>query len=312
MSELGAVMPAPDADPPQSSSRHRVSECKDILLAFLESTIADFNTVSVRMFAKSVWKFSKLNTGAGYHHERIAQFLSRLMETPDGEFQPSNIQEDFLTLYRFGRKPENLAIPASTPGGETQGNTSNSSVRWQLQHAHHCRSCLELHQLKTLAQFESPGQIFFLKGYPSPEWLGLIGSKYHVDPEYFSRFLDFRSTHDVWSRISVPFLPSCEWNIIELSMTTIGLMNPLASYGQQADLAKIRQHSAAVLDHINGDILRNPHVPSVGCTMIRAIHVLDQTHFAIEQKISICFKPAQNEKGWLGKRISFSTLVELH
>jgi len=185
--------------------------------------------------------------------------------------------------------------------GPSSGETTDVLTRWQLQEPSHFRSCHEFHKYKVLSQSESPGQMLFLKGYPSPEWLGLIGSRYRVDPEFFSRFLDFRSTDNLSNRTSVPSLPSCEWNIIELSLSTIGLMNPLVCHGHQTNLATVRRQSAAALAEINGRILRNSRVP-VGSTMIRAVNVLDQTHFVIEQSIAICLQPPENDRGWMGTR----------
>ena len=36
------------------------------------------------------------------------------------------------------------------------------------------------------------GQLLFIKGHPSPEWLSAINAKYQMDPEFFLRHLDSR------------------------------------------------------------------------------------------------------------------------
>lgn len=35
------------------------------------------------------------------------------------------------------------------------------------------------------------GQICFMRGFPAPAWLKVIGSHYRIDPEYFRRHSDF-------------------------------------------------------------------------------------------------------------------------
>ncbi|KAM3518350.1 hypothetical protein MY4038_010119, partial [Beauveria bassiana] len=96
-------------------------------------------------------------------------------------------------------------------------------VKWRLQDGITFETCDEFHQYADPSQAESPGQILLLTGYLSLEWLGSIGSRYRVDSEFFNRFLVFRSINDRLSCFSVPPLPSSEWNLIKLSLLTIGL-----------------------------------------------------------------------------------------
>ncbi|KAM0740801.1 hypothetical protein ACQRIT_005985 [Beauveria bassiana] len=136
--------------------------------------------------------------------------------------------------------------------------------------------------------------ILFLTGYPSPEWLGSIGSRYRVDPEFFNRFLDFRSINDRLSCFSVPPLPSSEWNLIKLSLLTIGLRT---SYDPRISTRTIREDTSNVLAEKHHQIQAGAKVP-VGTTVIRNISVLDEMNFAIEQHIFICYQPAEIHRGW--------------
>ncbi|PMB63463.1 hypothetical protein BM221_010683 [Beauveria bassiana] len=144
------------------------------------------------------------------------------------------------------------------------------------------------------SQAESPGQILLLTGYLSLEWLGSIGSRYRVDSEFFNRFLVFRSINDRLSCFSVPPLPSSEWNLIKLSLLTIGLRT---SYNPQFSTRTIREDTSNVLAEKHHQIQAGAKVP-VGTTVIRNISVLDEMNFAIEQHIFICYQPTEIHRGW--------------
>lgn len=258
--------------------------------------------MTVQGYARAVYKFSKLPTGIGVGHDRLARFFSGLLAIRNRDFDPPTTLEDFLTHYRF-EKRENDTTPSLVVEGGINGNVTIVPQRWRLQEPKHLLSCHDLAQLEHPSQAESPGQIFFMRGYPSAEWLGLLGSKYHVDPEFFNRFLDFRSVDDRSNNFFVPPLPSHAWNIVDVPLITIGFRNLGCSYGQQAHVSTIRKDVAIALAEIQNQTLRGAYVP-VGSNVVRSVSVLDENHFAIEQRISICFQPAENGKGWTGKFIS--------
>ncbi|KAM3518351.1 hypothetical protein MY4038_010120 [Beauveria bassiana] len=166
-------------------------------------------------------------------------------------------------------------------------------VKWRLQDGITFETCDEFHQYADPSQAESPGQILLLTGYLSLEWLGSIGSRYRVDSEFFNRFLVFRSINDRLSCFSVPPLPSSEWNLIKLSLLTIGLRT---SYNPQFSTRTIREDTSNVLAEKHHQIQAGAKVP-VGTTVIRNISVLDEMNFAIEQHIFICYQPTEIHRG---------------
>ncbi|CAN9210768.1 unnamed protein product [Alternaria alternata] len=76
----------------------------------------------------------------------------------------------------------------------------------------------------------------------------------------------------------------------------IGVMKPKKRFTSQADLDTFRRDSVTSLNHYNGSVQLHP---SVGQSVIRNAFMLDDTHFAIEQKITICMQPQAEGKGWL-------------
>ena len=62
--------------------------------------------------------------------------------------------------------------------------------------------------------------VLFMRGYPSPTWLEVIGAKYMVDPELFQRHLHLESLASRNHYVH-PSLPSTRTNIFDLCITTI-------------------------------------------------------------------------------------------
>jgi hypothetical protein len=211
------------------------------------------------------------------------------------------VPEEFLTEYSFDPKTDNTLSPESTDGNSTgRATTSARNSKWQLRNPKHFQHCRDFEQHPVPTRSQSPGQILFLRGFPSPEWLGLIGCKYRIDPEFFNRFLDLPSVADRSNYLPVPSLPSNGWNIIDLSLITIGTRHSTSIEDEPFDLGTMRRESDIALKGGHWHVIRGGHMP-VGSTMIRHMSVLDETHFAIEQKISIYLHPPENDRGWISK-----------
>ncbi|KAI9151251.1 hypothetical protein HJFPF1_08450 [Paramyrothecium foliicola] len=210
---------------------------------------------NVRSYARTVYRYSKLSTGAGYHHARLAQFFSRLLDQTLGDFQASGVLEHFVTLYRFEVKVAASTLAVSDTSSRTLSNET-SARRWLIRDAVHFGSCDELVRHDVPAENETPGQLLFLKGYRSPEWLGLLGSKDHVDTEFFSQFLDFRSLDDGSSDSSVPSLPSKAWDMVEMSLITLGSRNAINALRSRQVPPMMRTNTGAALEQIHHRINR--------------------------------------------------------
>lgn len=127
------------------------------------------------------------------------------------------------------------------------------------------------------------GKLIFLKGYPSPGWVKLLGSRYRIDPEYFRRQLSLGSLTEYHE---LPSLPSSSRNIIELCVTSIGRCNYATGIRQEATVA-VRKHFQAL-----GEISHT------GESIVRKFNRHDESTFSIEQRISLCL--VMRDESWTG------------
>ncbi|MCJ1410914.1 hypothetical protein MMC19_005001 [Ptychographa xylographoides] len=141
--------------------------------------------------------------------------------------------------------------------------------------------------LQSFAKYPLPqnesGQLLFLRGYPSPEWLNLIGGRYRVDPELFRRYISFGNSRDLYD---LPAPPSSSENIVRLSSTSIGRQST-ASLGRKEGSKALQKY----LQSIGGD----PDL--TGESIVRRFSVHDNEHFSVEQDILIC--TIRRGGGWI-------------
>lgn len=158
------------------------------------------------------------------------------------------------------------------------------------------------------AAVEPPGpndfqsQIMFLRGYPSPQWLRLIGSKYHVDPEFFARHMDFRTTWDKSNNFSFPSLPSSSWHLIDLPVITIGYRDVATKQYEQDEIHAMRKSEEIAMENYCHQLCTGAGL-KCGNSIVRKYYSLDETHFVIEQRISICLQELGTS--WVGKLTKF-------
>lgn len=140
--------------------------------------------------------------------------------------------------------------------------------------------------------------ILFLRGFPSPAWLSSIGWKCDVDPEFFLRHLEFRSTSTGEGKyFTLPALPSTSTNIVRLRVPTIGYRQH-DGCDEQAEVEKLRLKTGEDMRAYSSNLKRHVKV-KVGDSIVRSFAVYDQRHYAIEQDISICVN--EFGKGWIGE-----------
>jgi hypothetical protein len=137
----------------------------------------------------------------------------------------------------------------------------------------------------TNCEASSSNQLLFLRGFPPAEWINFIGSQYLVDPEFFRRHLNFLQRQDFHE---LPALPSSCQNIIQLSITSIGQY--------PAGVFKFGHRPEALLDYLQS-LGKDQDV--VGESIVRQFTIHNETHFSIEQQISICI--VRRKIGWTGK-----------
>lgn len=142
------------------------------------------------------------------------------------------------------------------------------------------------------------GQIVFIRGYISPSWVCAIGSKYHIDPEFFRRHLDFLSTSVHTHSYGFPSLASSSNNIVRLCVSTILHRDnyvrqdlPLQRSDQSTGLGRYKVQQLGSNKAFCGDSLVREY--STVCS-----------HFSIiEQWISLCIM--KRGSGWTGRRLYY-------
>lgn len=210
----------------------------------------------------------------GQNYRNLAEYLRRPYQTdhylPE---QRDNHSGDFVTLFDLNETPPNRASQVK-------------SVEFfdDLIEEH-------LHQ-------PSCNLLLFLQGHPSPQWLNIVGSKCNVHPEFFLRHVDFWSTIGMPDYFPLPPLPSSSSNTIKLNLTTIGSRGSEVKEIRQAEIDKLREFiSTNFAKYLH--TMRTTDDFQTGDSYVRQVDVYDETHFTIEQDVSICVNKVLN--GWIGE-----------
>lgn len=130
--------------------------------------------------------------------------------------------------------------------------------------------------------------VLFLRGLPSSRWLSTIGGKYRVDPEFFQRHLDFWCTTGRLNYFPLPSLRSSSENMIELCYISIGQKESLPTRRTQSEIDASRQSSEKAMGNYTHNLTVSlDSEGGLGNSIVRNFDWQDETHFAIEQRISI-------------------------
>ncbi|MCJ1248406.1 hypothetical protein MMC30_005623 [Trapelia coarctata] len=154
------------------------------------------------------------------------------------------------------------------------------------------------------------GLLLFMRGYPSPEWLKLIGVKYEVDPEFYQRHLQFQTlASGIRDHFATPSLPSTRTHIFDLCFSSIVSRDTEGpSYGPE-DLRELRQQSADATTKYHRDL---KYLASVGDSVVRRHSILSKQLCVVEQTVSVhvrCFDTGWRAIVWLdhGRDLSHTT-----
>lgn len=176
----------------------------------------------------------------------------------------------------------NLAVPVNSPQRIRQVNDVRTLENLLGEARNHRNQALML----------------FLSGYPSKDWLDAIESGCLVKREFFERHLGFcaRAFYEERHVFSRSTLPSVSNETLSMSMPTLGYCKRNEN-ATQANLDQLRQSTMNEMrqHHLN---MRLGTSVETGNSIIRSFAVHDNTHYAIEQDISITVVPFNN--GWLG------------
>ena len=265
--------------------------------------------VNPEEYAKAVLGYSRLPTGAGQNHISLGQFLTSNPASID--FRPQSFEHNFVTLYPLGPKEEASASPLLSPAAQQNPSDSDVDPDSADERRHDTRRFTSFHDPQqffrhNLDQTQRQSCIIFLRGYMTAAWINNIGARYVVDPEFFCRHLDCRPADDNSNNFSIPALPSSSWHLIELPVITIGT--------RTVPKGPMRLDRIEALRKVGAEELKNHHFKIaklsssgmvLGESMVRDFYVFDETHFAVEQRISICMQTDDGGKTFSCKSPSF-------
>lgn len=226
--------------------------------------------LTAEQYAAAVNAFSRLRSGAGQRHKGLAEFLCSNSYAIDidnsvhNSGNGNNVDMPFMTIYDI-----DLTDPDSS---KQLKSTEFKKVEDFALHP-------------TPLEDEVKNQIIFLRGYPSPQWLNTIGSKYKVDPDFFARHLDFLIP-ETSQKFPNPALPSSLSHLVQLSVTTTGSRDQASRSYRQEDIDEIRVNDATDMARYLRDMSAGLRFRT-GNAIVRQYATLDESHFAIEQRITI-------------------------
>ena len=135
----------------------------------------------------------------------------------------------------------------------------------------------------TSAPAEGLGQMVFIRGFLSPSWVSVIGSKYNIDPEFFRQHMDFLCASVDRHAYSFPSLASSSSNIFRLCVSTVLHRD---DFGGQ-DLQSQRSDQSTELGTYKIQHLRSTRV-CCGDSLVREFSTVCSCFSVIEQWISVC------------------------
>lgn len=132
-------------------------------------------------------------------------------------------------------------------------------------------------------------QLLFLRGFPSPEWLRVLGAQLRIDPEFFRQHLGFLQRKDFYD---IPALPSFSRNLLQLRVTTIftrqaAITQQAVQLGRRRSVEDVRKHQVQLEQNA-----------AVGDSIVRQFSIHNENTFTIEQNISCCV--VKKNGGWAG------------
>ena len=141
------------------------------------------------------------------------------------------------------------------------------------------------------------GHLIFMRGYPTPEWLNAIGSRYKVDPEFYLRHMSFRLGHS--DLFALPVLPSAASSTFKLRLTTIGCTQNSTNVNESQDKLDQRRQEYSQLKEGYRESLRDASSCCLGDSIVRDCSIHDAQHFSIEQDVS--FYVCKTVRSWAGR-----------
>lgn len=178
-------------------------------------------------------------------------------------------------------------------------------------HDLHSKSVLQfdadegIDSFQNLPVHEDRNHVLFIRGYPSPKWLEMIGAKYMVDPELFQRHLYFQSlAAGERNHYSYPSVPSTTAKIFDLCITTVVSKDTvIPGYGPD-DVEDLRRAATKATAKHQRELKVTARVAD---TVVRKHSILTKQLSVIEQTVSI--EVNSTGKGWHGRSFQHAKLL---
>lgn len=136
--------------------------------------------------------------------------------------------------------------------------------------------------------------ILFLRGRPSKEWVGKVGKKYNIDPEFWRRHeMPFCNPDGAYD---LPTLPSFRQDIVQLRVSSIFTLTVTTLLSRDR-VVKLRGKTGETNVTTYG---KADH--AVGTSLVRGLQAIDDTTLVVEQWISCTLVTNKDEDDWTGKR----------
>lgn len=154
-------------------------------------------------------------------------------------------------------------------------------------------------ELSTLRRQSLPNtissRIIFMHGLPSPQWLNALGAQYSINAEFYRRHLDFHAQAGRPDYFTLPPLPSGMNSIIHLCVSTLGHIDDDNKIPYKS-LESYREKSAVQMEKYVGALKRDNWY--LGDSLVREFDIHDESHWSLEQRISLCV--THNGDEWTG------------
>ncbi|KAJ5383487.1 hypothetical protein N7517_001398 [Penicillium concentricum] len=198
-------------------------------------------------------------------------------------FKSAKLEEDasrFASIFASkSKQPHDLVVVYN----------SDRERKWNVQQ--YSQEQHEALDADTSVPAEGAGQMVFIRGYISPSWVSVLGSKYNIDPEFFRRHMDFLSASIFRHSFGFPSLASASNNIFRLCISTLLHRE---DFGGQ-DLQSQRSDQSAELKTYKLQQLAFTKV-CCGDSLVREYSTVCSSFSVIEQWISICI--TKTDEGW--------------
>ncbi|PYH46397.1 uncharacterized protein BP01DRAFT_396819 [Aspergillus saccharolyticus JOP 1030-1] len=137
-----------------------------------------------------------------------------------------------------------------------------------------------------MTEVDEQSELIFLTGYPSPQWLNTLVTRYEIDHRFLHRHLDFLPTgRRDW--YLAPSIPSRSQQFIQLAVPCIVFTGNEGRFVRATDLQEARFACAELLRQRSKSFFAGADTPA-GLTIVREVNIHSGEAMVVEHAITIC------------------------